>query len=74
VVKPTNAPSQTANIKVYPNPATMTLYFEFPSSGLVTIKILDVTGRLIDEQFVDNTSATNFNVSGYMPGVYISRV
>jgi len=61
-------------ISVYPNPATMTVYFTFPSSDETTIKILDVTGRLIDQQIVNNNTNTSFNVSGYTSGIYMYHV
>ena len=61
-------------ISVYPNPASMKVYFTFPSSGQVTIKLMDVTGRLMDEQVVNNTDATSFNVVSYTPGIYMYQV
>jgi len=74
----TTAPSvgntDILEIKVYPNPANSSLYFEFPASDKATIKLLDISGRIIDQQVVyDNTTAV-FDVSNYTPGIYLYQV
>lgn len=64
----------TANmhsIRVYPNPAEKALYFEFPSASNMNIKLMDITGRTIDEQTTHNAGKATFDVSKYTPGVYI---
>jgi hypothetical protein len=66
--------SSIQNITVYPNPATMTVYFQFPATGEVTIKLMSITGQLMDEQVVSNTTSTSFNIQSYAPGIYVYQV
>ncbi len=73
---PATNPTHTAvntvqGIRVFPNPASMTLNFEYPPSDEVTIKLLDIVGRLLDEQTIYNNNAATFNVKGYTPGLYM---
>ncbi|HMG81484.1 MAG TPA: T9SS type A sorting domain-containing protein [Ferruginibacter sp.] len=50
------------------------MYFEFPAAGDVTIKLMDITGRILDEQVITNNTRAVFDVSGYTPGVYLYQV
>ena len=61
-------------IKVYPNPANMVVYFEFPMSADVAIRVMDITGRLIELRDLHNTAATTFDISNYKPGIYLYQV
>jgi len=61
------------DFKVYPNPATNSIYFQFPA-GDVTIRLMDITGRLLNEQMVHNNSSASINVIGYTPSLYIYEV
>ena len=61
-------------IRVYPNPASMTLNFEFPASGNVSIKLMDVTGRVLDEQVINTGTTAAFDVKGYAAGLYLYQV
>ena len=56
---------------VYPNPTNSILNFEFPASGNVTIKLMDITGRVLDEQQVANSASAAFSVRNYTPGLYL---
>jgi len=69
-----NTINPAQSIKVYPNPVNMSLYFVYPPSGTVTIKLMDITGRIMDEQILQNSSSTSFNVHGYTPGLYMYQV
>ncbi len=60
-------------IKVYPVPARDMLYFEFPSPANSTIKLMDITGRLMTQQLTSNNAAAKINVSDYPAGLYIYR-
>ncbi len=76
---PTKPSIKTVNqsqrgIHVFPNPATMTLYFEFPIAAEVTVRLTDILGRVMDEQVVRNGSQTSFDVHGYAPGLYLYQV
>jgi hypothetical protein len=61
-------------IRVYPNPASMTLNFEFPASGNVSIKLMDVTGRVLDERVITTGTMAAFDVKGYAAGLYLYQV
>jgi hypothetical protein len=52
----------------------MTLNFEFPASGNVTIKLMDVTGRVLDEQVINTGTMAYFDVKGYAAGLYLYQV
>ncbi len=59
------------SVTVYPNPASTVLNFQYSQQTSVTIKITDVTGRLMDKQVLQNSSAISFDVSMYAPGIYL---
>jgi hypothetical protein len=61
-------------IEVYPNPANNILTFEFPASGDATVKVMDITGRVMEQQTIHSNNHTTFDVKGYSPGVYIYQV
>jgi hypothetical protein len=51
--------------KVYPNPTTDIVNIDIPDQDLRSIKILDLTGRLIKESF-----ETQFSISHFPIGIY----
>ncbi len=65
-IKPTNS-----SVLVYPNPATSVVNFQYAYQNNVTIKIIDITGRLMDEQTLQNSSTSSFNLTKYAPGIYL---
>ena len=56
-------------IKVYPNPANETLYIEKPNSGFATIRLYDITGRLVMET-ADSSETTHISVASLPAGIY----
>jgi uncharacterized delta-60 repeat protein len=65
-------------LKAFPNPVLndLTIQLKVPS-GNSRIELLDVTGRLVRQQFVKssgNTLSVIINMSGLKPGSYIIRV
>jgi hypothetical protein len=50
------------------------LNFEFPPSGNVTIKLMDITGRVMDRQEIANGTTASFSVRGYTPGLYLYQL
>ncbi len=62
------------DIRVYPNPANTTLNFEFPKGDEVNIKLMDITGRIMEQQVVHNDSHASIDVHSYSPGMYIYQV
>ena len=70
----TNTQPVLQNLNVYPNPATMTLNFRYTLQANITIKITDVTGRIMDKQVLQNSITTSFNLANYAPGIYLYQV
>lgn len=73
--KGTTAAAETEHvIRVYPNPANDMVYFQFPSSEKATIRLLDISGRLMQEQMVSGNNNASLSVVGYAPGIYLYQV
>lgn len=71
--------AQVETIKIWPNPATEFVYLSYslPQNSNVTIKILDVTGKLV--QSFNNlghagTNNFNFNVQSLQSGMYFVEI
>ena len=62
------------NVKVFPNPATTTLNFEFPLAQSISVKLMDITGRLIAEQSLENATKTVFDTKDFTPGLYMYQI
>lgn len=62
------------DLLLYPNPASSIVYFEFPMTATVNIRIMDIAGKLIDEQRLHNVGKAAFEVTQYAPGLYIYEV
>lgn len=62
------------SLSVYPIPATMTLNFRYSLQDNTTIKLFDVTGRIMDTQVLQSSTSASFNVEGYTPGIYMYQV
>ena len=56
---------------VYPNPTSGLLNFEFPASGNVAIKLMDITGRVLDRQEINTGTTATFDVKRYAAGLYL---
>ena len=69
-----NGSEEVKDISVYPNPASSVLYFQYPLSEKITIRITDITGRLMDEQVLENSTLTSISVANYTPGIYLYQV
>lgn len=67
-------PQYPKQVMIYPNPATSMLNFEFSNAETTTIKLLDITGRIIDERVINNLHQMSFDVSEYTPGLYLYQV
>ena len=65
---------KNGKFSVYPNPTNSILNFEFPASGNVTIKLMDITGRVLDRQEIANGTTASFSVRGYTAGLYLYQV
>jgi hypothetical protein len=71
----TQAPASIHNVakhnaaKLYPNPATETLYVELNNSSIQQLKVLDVTGKLLMSQTV-SANKEAINISSLPSGTY----
>jgi hypothetical protein len=77
VVGPNNirTKAKPADIRVYPNPVSGTLFVETGSSGNVSqILITDITGRKVDMIRVSGTQKAQVDVSGYNEGIYLIQI
>lgn len=67
-------------VDIFPNPAKeiVNCRFSVPNSQCVTLKIFDINGREMPVVYKGMESSANhhisFDVSGYVPGVYIYRL
>ena len=61
------------NITVYPNPATNTITIRGIKNQVLSIKILDITGRLVNSEQVTGNS-TVLDVSGFAKGMYFIQI
>ena len=62
------------DIRVYPNPAYSTVYFEWGQQGDATIKLMDISGRTMTRQGVRNARHASIDVKGYAPGLYVYHI
>lgn len=67
--------SAANNLSVYPNPARELVYISDSRSGDKLIRVLDIYGRLVLEQYV-NSAAPSIPLStgGLVPGTYMIQV
>ena len=63
--------STASNIKVYPNPTNDILYLDLPNQAEVTIKVFDVSGKLLLEQV---QASNTINTQPLQSGVYVIQV
>ncbi|HEY6162985.1 MAG TPA: T9SS type A sorting domain-containing protein [Bacteroidia bacterium] len=65
--------SNLVDIKVYPNPANTTVYFNFDGTDASSVSVMDVQGREIG-RFLVNTNIESMNVNDLSAGMYFYRV
>lgn len=58
----------TQSIKVFPNPSSSFLQFELPENELVSYRITDMSGKVVQKQ--DNFSENTIQVSQLSQGIY----
>ncbi len=61
-------------IVVYPNPANENINFRLPTCRDATVKLSDITGRILDTKVVCNSSNVIMDVHGYTPGTYFYEI
>ncbi len=64
------------SVKVMPNPSPnyFTLVLHSGSNEKATIRVVDITGRAIDQKLNVNANSTEQIGSSYRPGVYIAEI
>lgn len=60
--------------RIFPNPVTNDINFEFAKSGKIRVDILDVTGNIKKQTEAENTNILNVNISDLANGIYIYKV
>jgi hypothetical protein len=58
----------TQSITVFPNPTSSFLQFELPENELVSYRITDMSGKVVQKQ--DNFSGNTIHVSQLSQGIY----
>lgn len=61
-------------VTAYPNPATDQLFISFPPAARVTVRLTDITGKLIDVQTRENSRQVILDVHRLSPGMYLYQV
>jgi hypothetical protein len=59
-----------AEVNMYPNPATNTVYFSGAKS-LESVKMLDLSGRVVKQEQVTGNGLYSIDISGLTKGVYL---
>ena len=62
-----------ASVQLYPNPVSNLLRITITNMKPETIRILDMTGKLVHQVSNTGLSAT-IDLSGYLPGIYMIEV
>ena len=67
-----NKPHEKRVMGIYPNPANDNITIETNYDGIVSLSLLDQTGKLIRVQKIKNNA--NLNLSGYPSGTYFIKI
>lgn len=65
------------NLNIYPNPTNSTLFVDLASEGQYSIKIMDMSGRLVLSENIENAGDNlhhAINVEGFSKGLYLLNV
>ncbi len=67
--------SSSSSLSLYPNPAEDKVTIDLPSPGVYSLKLYDVSGKLIEKSSVSTTTSTHtFSVSQLSRGMYHIRL
>ena len=67
-----DTPMKESEIQLYPNPAVDFIYLQFGENRVVRIQIFDLTGKLVSNIQL-NDSSYRLDVSSYRSGSYILK-
>jgi polyhydroxybutyrate depolymerase len=59
------------SLKLYPNPANTTLYFNLENETSVSIEVMDVLGKVV---LIETTQTNSISVENLTPGIYFLTV
>lgn len=62
------------NVRVYPNPASSTIYIETELSGAATATITDIAGRLVSRINIADVQNSSINVESLESGMYFLTI
>ena len=62
------------NFSVFPNPFTESIAFEFNRTGEVSLRLIDVNGKIVFSGFVNDNVRTLHNLSSLEKGVYLLEI
>jgi hypothetical protein len=68
-----NDDSKLSEINIYPNPATNVVYIN-SSIKVEKVEILNLLGKIILLQKIDQNSNSEINISGFSRGVYLIKI
>lgn len=74
VVTGINTISSDVTIKIYPNPASDQLYFQWSLNAEADIQIYDVVGNIVKGFTVNGTAVSSLDVHDLTAGMYVIRV
>lgn len=64
----------SAQLQVYPNPASTNINVTFPATTSATVDLYDVTGQKMLTHSINGLNKTSVDISGVSSGVYILQV
>ncbi|MBK9401361.1 MAG: T9SS type A sorting domain-containing protein [Bacteroidetes bacterium] len=66
-----NNPSTVASIRVYPTASSSFIHIAFTNvTGDYRLQLMDISGRVMTEEFITNAAEYNFDISRFAPGNY----
>jgi hypothetical protein len=64
-----------SKLSFYPNPANTELFIKNDNNiGLKSLKIIDLTGKIILRQILENTDTNTINISAIAKGLYLVEI
>jgi hypothetical protein len=75
VVSTVSAIDKLPNLKIHPNPATLELIIELPNHHLESIKMIDLSGKVWNDQATKvNSGKVTIDVGDLPDGLYVLRL
>ena len=71
IISSATAPTApVSSVLLYPNPANHTLYLRTPPADTYRLRIVDVMGRIVENQLLRNGPTSSLDVRSLPPGIY----